>query len=69
MPTFLNQAQIDAFWRDGCIFPIRVMSESAAADLRARLEAFEQETGGREKAAEIVCLRGGSCNDVPVIGA
>ncbi len=45
MPTFLNQVQIDAFWRDGCIFPIRVMSESDAADLRARLEAFEQETG------------------------
>lgn len=42
----LSQDQIDAFWRDGCIYPIRVMSESAAVELRQRLEAFERERGG-----------------------
>jgi len=42
----LNQQQIDRFWRDGCVFPIRVMPEAEAGELRARLEAFEQRTGG-----------------------
>lgn len=46
MPKLLTQDQVDAYWRDGCIFPIRVMSESDASGLRARLEAFEAETGG-----------------------
>ena len=46
MPKILTQQQIDRFWRDGCIFPIRVMPESAAAEIRARLEEFETQTGG-----------------------
>jgi chlorinating enzyme len=46
MPKILTQAQIDRFWRDGCVFPIRVMPEADAAAIRARLEAFEKETGG-----------------------
>jgi non-heme Fe2+,alpha-ketoglutarate-dependent halogenase len=46
MPKILTQAQIEQFQRDGCVFPVRVMSEGAALDLRARLEAFEHETGG-----------------------
>ena len=46
MTKILTKTQIDQFWRDGCIFPIRVMSEDAAAQIRARLEAFERTTGG-----------------------
>ena len=46
MPKILTQQQIDQYWRDGCIFPIRVMSEADAAELRARLEEFEKATGG-----------------------
>ena len=46
MPKILSQQQIDQFWRDGCIFPIRVMSEADALEIRRRLEAFEAKTGG-----------------------
>lgn len=45
MGNVLTQSQIDRFWRDGCIFPIRVMPEADALELRRRLEAFEAETG------------------------
>ena len=51
MPRLLTQEQIDTFHRDGCVFPIRVMSEAEAGALRARLEAFERETGGPLKGA------------------
>ena len=46
MPKILTQAQVDQYQRDGCVFPIRVMSESDAHELRERLEAFEKKTGG-----------------------
>jgi phytanoyl-CoA dioxygenase PhyH len=46
MPKILTQEQVDAFWRDGCVFPIRVMSTEQAAEARARLEAFERHAGG-----------------------
>ena len=46
MHKILTQAQVDRFWRDGCMFPIRVMSEADAAEIRGRLEAFEKKTGG-----------------------
>lgn len=46
MPKRLTAAQVEQFHRDGCVFPIRVMSESDAAALRARLEAFERQSGG-----------------------
>ena len=46
MPKILTQAQVDQYERDGCVFPIRVMSESDAHELRDRLEAFEKKTGG-----------------------
>src|SRR5437763_12288104 len=51
MPKVLTQTQIDRFWRDGCVFPVRVMSESDALELRRKLEAFERETGGPLKGA------------------
>jgi non-heme Fe2+,alpha-ketoglutarate-dependent halogenase len=46
MPKILTQQQIDTYWKDGCVFPIRVMSEEAALEIRARLEAFEKAAGG-----------------------
>ena len=51
MPKVLTQQEIDAFHRDGCVFPIRVMSKADAAALRARLETFERDTGGPLKGA------------------
>ncbi len=46
MPKILTQQQIDAFWRDGAVFPIRVMPRDEALAIRAKLEAFETKTGG-----------------------
>ena len=46
MPKILTQQQVARFWRDGCIFPIRVMPEADALEIRARLEAFERKAGG-----------------------
>ncbi len=46
MPKCLTAAQVEQYHAEGCVFPIRVMSEADAAALRARLEAFERETGG-----------------------
>ena len=38
MPKILTEAQIEKFWRDGCVFPIRVMSEREALEIRRRLD-------------------------------
>jgi hypothetical protein len=46
MAKVLSAAQIEQFQRDGFVFPIRVMSEAAAAECRERLEAFERASGG-----------------------
>lgn len=46
MPKILSQAQIDTFWRDGCVFPIRVMSTDEALTIRRKLETFEAGAGG-----------------------
>ncbi|MEO8938835.1 MAG: phytanoyl-CoA dioxygenase family protein [Burkholderiaceae bacterium] len=46
MPKILSQEQIDTFWRDGCVFPIRVMPAEKATAIRDRLEDFEASTGG-----------------------
>jgi chlorinating enzyme len=46
MPKSLSRAQIEQFSEEGCIFPIRVMSEAEAAGCRARLEDFEARAGG-----------------------
>src|SRR4051812_571481 len=51
MPKILTQSQIDQFWRDGCVFPIRVMSEAEALEIRRKLETFEAENGGPLKGA------------------
>ena len=46
MPKILTPVQIERFHREGCVYPVRVMSEAAAGSLRERLERFERETGG-----------------------
>jgi chlorinating enzyme len=46
MPKILTQEQVDRFWRDGCVFPVRVMSPAEARGIRARLEEFEKQAGG-----------------------
>ena len=46
MPKILTQAQIDTFHRDGCVFPIRVMSADQALAIRTKLETFETAAGG-----------------------
>ena len=51
MPKILTQSQIDQFWRDGCVFPVRVMPEAEALEIRRRLETFESENGGPLKGA------------------
>jgi len=51
MPQILTESQIDQFWRDGCVFPVRVMPEAEALEIRRRLETFESENGGPLKGA------------------
>src|SRR5216684_5894920 len=46
MPKCLTPAEIEQYWEEGCVFPIRIMCETEAAELRGRLEAFERRTGG-----------------------
>ncbi len=46
MPKLLTKAQIDRFWADGFLAPVRVMDEDEAASYRERLEAFEAGSGG-----------------------
>ena len=46
MTKLLTREQIDRYHRDGCVFPVRVMSAADALEIRARLEAFERAHGG-----------------------
>ncbi|MBL8837308.1 MAG: phytanoyl-CoA dioxygenase family protein [Alphaproteobacteria bacterium] len=46
MPKILSSEQVDAFRRDGYVFPIRAISAADAADCRRRIEAFEATSGG-----------------------
>ena len=46
MSKCLTPAQIEQYREEGCVFPIRIMSETSATELRGRLEAFERRTGG-----------------------
>ncbi len=45
MPKLLSQAAIDAFRRDGCYSPLRVMSASEAQKYRKALEVHEAKKG------------------------
>jgi non-haem Fe2+, alpha-ketoglutarate-dependent halogenase len=46
MSKCLTPAQIEQYREEGCVFPIRIMSETEAAALRGRFEEFEERTGG-----------------------
>ena len=45
MPKLLTREQIERYHEDGCVFPVRVMSEADALEIRGRLEAFESTQG------------------------
>lgn len=49
--TALHPAQIQAFAREGILFPIRVLSEADAAAARNRFEALEEREGGQLRPA------------------
>lgn len=42
----LTPAQVETFDRDGCVFPVRVMSTAQAQAARDELEDFERRSGG-----------------------
>ena len=46
MTKRLAEREVEAFWRDGFHFPVRVMPAAEAAAIRARLEAHEAAHGG-----------------------
>ncbi|MBA2413174.1 MAG: phytanoyl-CoA dioxygenase family protein [Burkholderiaceae bacterium] len=46
MPKILSEAQVEQFHRDGCIFPVRVMPEADALQIRRKLEDHETRSGG-----------------------
>ncbi len=46
MPKLLTEAEIERYDHDGFHFPIRVMPREEALAYRAKLEAYEAETGG-----------------------
>jgi non-heme Fe2+,alpha-ketoglutarate-dependent halogenase len=46
MPKMLTETQIERFRRDGCVFPVRVMSEAEALAIRSKLEDHERRSGG-----------------------
>ncbi len=45
MPRVLTEAQLEAFRRDGFLFPFDCMTPAEAGGLRRRLEAFERDIG------------------------
>ncbi|HEY0181174.1 MAG TPA: phytanoyl-CoA dioxygenase family protein [Rhodopila sp.] len=47
MTKMLSQPQIDAYHRDGFLFPITAMTPSEAAGFRAELETFERRVGNK----------------------
>lgn len=47
MPLRLNSDEVETYRRDGCVFPVRVMTGDEAAGYRARLEAVEAREGGK----------------------
>jgi non-haem Fe2+, alpha-ketoglutarate-dependent halogenase len=46
MPKALSDAQVQAYRRDGYVFPVRAMSAGDASAYRAALQAYEEKSGG-----------------------
>jgi len=49
MPKALSQEQVEQYHREGYVSPVRIISPAEAAACRQRLEALEEEMGGRFK--------------------
>ncbi|MEC7488475.1 MAG: phytanoyl-CoA dioxygenase family protein [Pseudomonadota bacterium] len=47
MPNFLTTPAVEQYHREGYLFPIRVVSQQTAEEVRDRLEGLENEMGGR----------------------
>ena len=46
MPKILSKAEIERYWEEGFVFPIRVMAKDEASAYRRQLERFEASIGG-----------------------
>ena len=46
MPKVLTQEQVEAYHRDGFLFPVRIMDRESAGELRRKLEEVEKAIGG-----------------------
>jgi len=46
MPKVLTEEQVEAYHRDGYLFPVRIMRRDQATELRSKLESFEAQIGG-----------------------
>ena len=46
MPKVLTQEQVEAYHRDGFLFPVRIMDRESAGELRRKLEEVEKTIGG-----------------------
>ena len=53
MPKILTEAQVEQFRRDGCVFPIRVMPEDQALEIRRKLEDYEKQI--RRATGRVTC--------------
>jgi len=56
MPNHLTASQIEAYRRDGFVHPLPCLGSAETAALRARLEAYERESG--EKATLVIRNKG-----------
>ena len=52
MSTVLNAQRIEQFHREGYVFPVDVMDEGEARELRAKLERSEADQGGKLEPAQ-----------------
>jgi non-heme Fe2+,alpha-ketoglutarate-dependent halogenase len=46
MPKLLSKTEIERYWDEGYLFPVRVLANAEALAYRARLERFEAGSGG-----------------------
>lgn len=53
MSSALTKAQTNAYWEDGFLFPLQVLTTDQAQDYRARLERMEKDYADPERAAEL----------------
>jgi hypothetical protein len=54
MPGGLSPSEITAYWRDGVIFPISVLSAARVSELPRKFEALKQSLGGRPRRSAMI---------------